>query len=493
MKAAQDEARLLGAVLGSSEPSKMLQAAGLVPEDFSDGWVRTAWSVALELGHRGERVDAMTLCAAARTTKRMGEEDLGVLIALESRNTLDHASFVQVAREYRRHAHSRKVGAELKQLGDQLLDGKTSAAAALPVFEALRATYSRLHAEGRRGSDVVVAAFEGAARRQKDNRPTLVPTGLQLLDEQTGGFPPKLCVLLGPPGVMKSGLIGTMLEQQCAQQLRPLVFSLEDNDEWVIKRHMAKRTGMRVRDVFSKEFPDGEKAATAAQELSGLFNDAWFCTKQHARTPEDMVRIATQYIAQQNISIVYVDNARAVKCEPKNRWEQKRDAISRMYETFAEFADTYRIPLVLLAHTTRKYEERTQSKSPPIMSDIGETADAERDVRYLLALWQRHGNFRVTVAKQTEGEPGTTMEFDRLKEAALIDPAGGQVVNLQAEARKEREERTARTDEESVARAAHREELKKKRKADLTPAPPEVKPEEQASLFDAQPEAPKEQ
>lgn len=488
------EALLVGAVLDSKEPAKLFQAAGLQPEDFSDAHLRTCWSIAIDLARRGARTNSVALFAAGRATKAFEDADLVLLQRLEANNAVNAQSFAQLAVEFRRIAHTRKLAAQLAQLSQELINGLSSTEA-LPRLEAIRESYTALHAEGRRGSDAVVAAFESFERRKTEKRPAKPTTGLPKLDELVSGLPPKLCVLVGEPAIGKSALIASMIGAQLDAGLKVLLFSLEDGDEWLVRRHLALALGLRFGDVFTKEFPDGAKAADAAQALMHRFETLWVVTKRQARSAADIVRITTQYVAQHQVDVAYVDNATALVNPLTSKFDEPRRAAGRSYADMAACADHYRLPIVVLAHTKRDYTERSRGNGPPALSDIAETADAERYVRLGVGLWRKKGALRATVLKNTEGPAGDTVELGMANDAAMVDASSGERVNLHAEARLERAERDERKIERAVSDSLRRAELRKRALEQLSPAmPPSTveapPPEPQLSLLDQPQEKP---
>lgn len=487
MKTAEMGRQLLGAILNSKEPKRLIESSGLSARELGDDLLAAGWDLAGELANRGDQVNAMTVSLLGQTKHTLRGDDLPVLQSIEARTVISPTTFMQLARQLRMHVQGQLVGAAMVELGKEILAG-AEAGRSHAKFEALRQSYTRLHAKGLSGAEVVAKAFNEFDERKDKNRELYLPLGLKALDELTGGAPPKYCMLLGSPGAMKSGVMGACLERRVEHHdARPLVISLEDGDTWPFKRFMAKRLDMKLRDVFNKEFPDGARAAEVGADLSRQFGQAWFLTRDHVRAPEDIVRECWMHLAQHNITEVWLDNARAVKNEPRNKWEQRRDAIMRMHELFADFSERAKIPFFLLIHTSREYEKRTQGKGPPIMSDIQESSAAEADVRFLLALWEKDGATRITVGKHTEGEKGATVEFDRLKESALIDPDSGRVVNLQAEEQKENEEKASRRNAAAVSQGFERRKLAKsyiEQNPEFAPVrkTKEKKPEPQAAL-----------
>jgi replicative DNA helicase len=482
VKGPELEQLLVGAVLSAEEPWKLFQAAQLHPDSFADPILRVVWDLGWAAARRGEKLNAASVVSAGMSAKVLRAEELISLQTLAMRNTLDAPGFIAMAREFRQQSLAKVLGQKLVELGKELQGGATPAKAQ-PRFKAIHESYDRLHAEGRRGSTAVVSALENWERRQQEGKSLLVTSGLPLLDEHVGGLPPKLCVIVGKPGIGKSALLAAMVEQQLRAGLNILFFSLEDGDEWFIKRHMALRLGIPVKDVGNKPFPDKEKAALAAQELGELSHPLHFVTKSQVRSTDDVIRIAVQHVAQHGVQAVWLDNATSIKHVPRNKFDEPRMAAGRMYEAFADFADQYRLPFVALAHTTRDYEKRTGGgKTHPVLSDISETADAERAVRMGLGLWKKRGAFRVTVLKVTEAQPDVTMEFDVHHEAAIVDATSGRLVNLAEEARKEKAEKKDRTSEEQVADSVYKAELRKKllerKKLEEAAAAAKNKPEE---------------
>lgn len=495
MRPAESGKLLVGHLLEASDQRRLMQASGIVAETLGDKFLGTVWTLIDQQLHAGRRVDAATLFAAGVSRKLLGEEDLSLLQSLQARNTLDERSFLQIANDLRKFAHNQSIGRQLSELGAELTKG-ADAELAHGRFRAIVQAYARIHSDAQRGSAVVSAAFEDFQRRKRDGVPSLVATGVPVLDKQTGGLPPKLTVVLGPPGTFKSGLMAAMLERQLQAGLRPLVVSLEDGSAWAPKRFLAKRLGMKVRDVFATDFPDEAKAAEEGNSLSNLMHESWWLTKKQVRTAQDIVREAVKLLAQQRITNVFIDNARAVKgafVDPNNRFARQPDrrmVASEMYEAFAEASDRYSLPFVLLAHTSRDYFKRTEGKGPPIMSDIGETGDAEKDVRLILALWKRKGCLRISIGKQNEGESDhdnpPTLELDHVAETALVDPDSGRMIDLRAEEQKDREEDNHRKDAWNAAARLRRGKLYEKLKAAEKPPEPE-KPKElpaQAKLLD---------
>lgn len=490
MKVAEDGRRMFGAVLALPEPKKLLDGSGLpaaTANHLGDDFLAKGWAFAHELAARGDQVNAMTVFALGLARGQFAEDDLPVLQALQGRNTIDAKTFIQVARQFRTRVHGEALCRALLELV-KMLQGGADPGPTQARFEAIMRSYHRLHAAGLRGSEVLDREMQKFEQRKDEGKELYVKTGLPKIDEATGGAPPKYCMFLGPPSAMKSGMMATCLERRIELHgARPLVISLEDGAGWPFKRLLAKHLGMQLRDVFNKEFTDGARASEELARMSTQFFNSWFLTKAEVRTPEEIIAECWRHVAQHDITEVWLDNARHVKNEPR-RGEQPRYAYSRMHEGFAEFSELSGRPLFLMIHTSRAYEDRTGGKTHPILSDIQESSAAEADARFVGGLWEKNECTRFTLLKHTEGKRHDTWEFDRIKDAALIDAESGRLVNLAEEERLEAQEAQRKSDAQAVSRGFRRKSLAREyMKAHPEEAPPPKpakakKPEPQAAL-----------
>lgn len=488
MNAPQLEQLLVGALLEARDPRRVLAAVNLKPGDFVDPFLRCAWSIGLELAARGERPTSESVFLEGRLRNLFADKDMASLRGLEAGNPLDDAGITQVGKQLRRYAHGRKLGEELKALGTLIHAGRDkdgnafSPNDALPRFDAIRSDYNSLHAEGRLGSDAVLSAMAGFEARRKAGKALLTKSGMPALDELIGGYPHKLVWVLGAPGKGKSAFLGTQIDLHAKMGMTTAIASLEDNDEWLVSRHMALATGMKQREVFSDPFPDEEKAVTALQRLHDSWGKLHIVTKLHVKTAADVIRVFTQYVVQHGATCFYLDNLTALKHTLESKNDEMRTAAGRSIAQLAEFADVFKVPLICLAHTNRAYMERTQGRSPPEIHDTAETADADRYVRLGLSIWQKGPELRVTVNKNTaQGSTvGKTVAFTAHVDQGLIDVDSGAEVNLQEEKRHEQEERAARTQTRKDDEARRTRERNEKWKRERTEALAKAKAEAEA-------------
>jgi hypothetical protein len=96
-------AMLVGGVLASKEPKKLIAGSGVHPEDMDDAFLSSVWTVLGQAAVDGQRIPAQELFAHGVTRRMISPDDLALLVSLQGRNTLvDETSFFRVAAELRR-------------------------------------------------------------------------------------------------------------------------------------------------------------------------------------------------------------------------------------------------------------------------------------------------------------------------------------------------------------------------------------------------------
>ncbi len=493
MKPPELEAMLLGAVLDSEEPAALIDASGLTSSDMLDPRVRPCWDLAVRLNARRRSLNAVTLFSAAKLAGQLREDDLAWLQALESRNTLDRTKFLQVAEDLRRTSRGRQVALQLESLATHVRTNGLQPAHVTGTLDAIAQTLIKDHAPDQTASGDVVEQLEEWDRTEKSGGHFLVPTGLEALDDVIRGWVPNLNLVLGDPAIGKNALIGSCILSQAKAGLKVGLFGLEEGHRWLTKRAMAKGLGMALGDIgaVKRSAEQDEKLGTVGPELTELLERVHVYSHDGI-TADELVRRATGWVLNRGVQVIYIDHIGEIRHQARDA-DGYNWAVANTYRRLRDFAKRYSVPVVILAH--RKPESRNR-QGPPKPEDCGMTGEAEKMTRLMLGLWKRGDALRATVIKRNDGETGVTVEFERLFTAALLEPGGGAKVNLQAEARKDSEARRAAKEEQ--ADVAWLERKKRRKAIEGGTTEPEVepekpKPEPQASLFDAPPEAPKEQ
>src|SRR5690606_38620322 len=109
-------------------------------------------------------------------------------------------------------------------------------------------------------SDVIslLDSWEAASRGEYD---PLLPTGIRIIDEHVGGWERNLNLVGGLPSVGKSALIATIIGNQLKAGRKVGLFGLEEGTLWLLKRLVARDTGLQLRAVGRARLTDTQQEA----------------------------------------------------------------------------------------------------------------------------------------------------------------------------------------------------------------------------------------
>lgn len=494
---------LVGAVLAAPNVDKAKRLVATLgdagPGTFTDPMARGVWAIIKDHLSRGEHPTAATVFSDGAMRLGFSNADAETLRAWETGSALSEQEVVQIAAQIRRYAGQRRIGTQLVNLGTAVSKGLNKHGQpfgpndALPYFDALHRDYRQLHAAGLTGGDAVMLTRAAYEQRKAEGRPASTRTGLPIVDRELGGMPLKLVWVVAPGGVGKSTALGTLIDMQQRLGLTGVLASLEDNHEWLVSRHIALDTGMKLREVYNLPFPDEAAAGAAEQQLYSRWSNLRIITKKHARNADDLLRLFVQYIVQDGASVFYVDNMSALEHRFEGRHDTVHAAAGRTVEKLAAFADEWKVTVVALAHTNNAYWERTRGRVPPEIKDTADTgggAAADRFVRQGWGIWQKGDELRLTCNKNTVRgkDVGRTFAFDAHVEYGLMDPDSGREIDMAEERRAENAARAAakRAAEDASAKY-RRERLARWRAEDAAAKQPKVVDQgpAQAALFAA--------
>lgn len=485
------EGMLVGAVLNAADlerAKRVLSALGGHPSMAQDQTARAALTICVDMVSRGELPSAATVFVEGTVGNQslFSAEDREKLRSWQANDDLTDAELVTIGKQLYRAAQSRKLGDMFMALGAAVKAGKDKKGAAFgPTqarqwFDQLAREYNTAHASGLKGSDAVQLTRARYEQERKEGRSGFTRTGIPLFDKVLGGMPHKLVYLFGPGGGGKSVVTGTMIDLQQALGLRCVLSSLEDNHEWPVIRHMSLMLGLKQREVYSGPFPDEEKAQAAEQHLKERWKNLTILTRADGSGVDDHLRLWAQYIVQDGASVFYLDNLTVIDHQLNGRNDTVHAAAARSIDKLAAFADTWRVTVVVAAHTKNEWFVRTRGKEPPTLNDVADTGGgiaADRYARLGLSIWSsKKDELRITCAKNTlEGRlVGTTLAFDVHSDQGLLDPDSGREVNLAEERRlaaddkkkKGQSDRDAERDRVRERNQRMKDEQRRKREAD---------------------------
>lgn len=463
------EALGCGAVLAASDvdqAKRRRQALAIIPAQLTDPLTRAVLAIADDMLARGELPSAATVFVEGGSRNLFDTKDRERLREWQVNDTLTDGELVTIGRTLHREAQNRRVGDLLMALGAAVKSGKSKQgnpfghSEARAWFDQIARDYEAAHASGITGPEAVAITRARAEERWARGQTAYVTTGMTAFDSLFGGFVRSLCWILGHAGKGKSTVISTLLALFARRGLKPTYFVTEDDVTAPVERHMALRMNMKRRDVYSKPFEDDVKAKEQEELLKLEWAEVRLYTKAHGTTIDDVLRLFTREVVEHDSQVFVLDNITGLVHALANRNDTVHAAASRAVQKAQDWAERWGRCLIVAAHTNNAYWERTQGKKPPDMPDTADTggaSNAARYVRFGLGVWQVGETLRATCIKNNaEGAleaRKATIAWDAHVDQGLVDVDSGREVNLQQEAREQRETQAATTKRNKDAEA----------------------------------------
>lgn len=480
------EGRVVGALMELGDTQALLDAMGLTQADFSDSRCAVVFRlIQLMARKRDTSVVAEAVHSYGERT-RLLEGSLDWLLGMQATAPTDRKLALQLAADVRIMAAGRRHEAQLRgMLEDHQRRGFNPGRAAEQLTSMAEGLSVNFRADDT--ADVgLMQMLENWQEHEEKGSSILVPTGLQVLDQQIVGLPPKLTLLVAGEGVGKTSVITSMIRAQLEHVLKPDecvgVVGLEDGTEWIHERWVAAETGIELAQVgWAKRTPEQAEAVHAAGERLFPLMKRIIRYDQSTITVQGILSRATSWKLEHNVRCIFIDNLQKI---PFRSWEDTAAGVRAL----TEWAHRHKTPVLMVAHTTHDKERQREENGPPRVEFIAGGRALGREARLIIALWEsQHSKaWRLTVIKGNKvAAKGTTVELERIPHAGMVTSTGGRVVDLD---REDREARAAKREQSLEARVEDGMKLKTMRerlaaKKPSTPDPEPAPPVAQRDIF----------
>lgn len=481
---AELEAKVVGAALHLGLDLSAFEVLGLGGDDFSVELHRKAWLIARKRAERREPVSAATVGSAGLRGNWFQPDQARQLEDLADGSMLSRGDLERVASDLRLMVRAQHLAAALEAEVRALRSGAFNPARTAGHLEALASQLQRDTAPDEDASGDVVELLETWETAERTGKSRLLPTRIAALDAEIGGLPPGLTVIASAPGVGKTAILDSMIlaQLEADPELHLGFFGLEDGTSHIARRCMAADTGMLLRDIGWKPRTAEQRAASeaSAERLHSLLRRL-HVYRHDTITPGELVLRCQAMRAKYGVAGIYVDNLTEVDFTGRRRQEDQYEALAELGRRLRNFGLRENVPVGLIAHTVGAL----RPGEIPTINDIAGGQALTRRARLFFGLWAKGDEIRCTTGKANElGPSATTVQFNRLRTAGLIDPTMGEKINLHAEKRAEDAAKLS-------ARAAVLEKVKAERDALRAKAKAAVeeskeKAEQQKQLFAAE-------
>lgn len=410
---------LVGAILSSPGANAALleESRRVVPQDFTDPFLRLVWTKVIELRDAGQDVETTTVRSVLQ---REGQPaDVLQRVVMIDEGLPRFSSVRTIADTVIRASASRLVARTLIAYGEQLRDGDDLEATVDRARSAMEAALMRTQVSPLVPISNLIDDVETELDEQMRNRGVIgLRTGLPALDDLMGGMRPGRLYLFGARTSDGKTTMAAQLGITIAtEQKRVLLFSLEMDNLTMAERLAVREARREKRDMFAWNPTVGAEAYNAlvagARRLSG--RPLLLCDRP-GLTLADVRGYCALERMRGGLDLVIVDHAQIVASERvKGDKDRGRYLELRLIaEGLREMAKEWRIPVVLMAQMNPVSAER-KNKRPKLSeiresNDMGNTADAA-----VLIYQERNENTdeidstELIVAKNRHGRRGTVV------------------------------------------------------------------------------------
>lgn len=480
------ETQLIGAVLNLQPKLATLAALGLTGDEFSVEGFGRIWKHVVSEASAGRAFSWETVAAKATATRQFPADFGQQLERIAESSTLTADLFRVVAAEFKNLVTGQRVAGQLEQLAARIRQQGFD-----PAREA--GTCSGIERECRiRG--VQLKDLTHAQQRILDrwdsniasNKSDLIATGIGALDKVIGGLPKVLCIFAAAPGVGKTGFMNSMFHSMLLHhpELRIGLVGLEDGDEHVPERWLARGTGFLLREIGSKKLvvdANRDEGALLAQAAAANYPllERMLSYVERGIDDDELISVIWQ-MAARGCGVIGIDNFNKIRIKG-GTYEQPYERLQRFSERLSETAEKAKVVLCLIVHEA--------APMPGQKHKLQGGQGLERDARFVMHLSPKGDELRGTITKANKlCKPGTVIAFERQATAGLINPDEGHEVNVEQERRVEKEHAEDAAQDRQIAKTEKLKAKLAKRKAELEAAKP--KPEAPAQTTLALPEVP---
>lgn len=435
------EKSVLGAMLLDKDAILMAEDK-LTPEDFYREADAVIFKAILNLSHRGEPADILTV---TEELKRMGRlDDVGGVLYINelpmnviSPKSVDrHADIVAGKAKLRRLIDAAGIIAEEAYSEQDAVEDITDNA----EKSILEVTRDERKSDFTPIGEAVQNELEEISRKFR-NKETItgIATGFPSLDALTSGFQKgDFIIVAARPSMGKTAFVLNMAKNMSISSAHKHVafFSLEMSREQLVQRLLCStalidsaklRTG---RISTQKEWDQLANAASVLMDAPLYIDDTPGVSVSEIRSKCRRLK------AEQGLDIIMIDYLQLMQAKSAARsGDNRQQEISEISRSLKAIARELHAPVIALSQLSRACETRTDHR--PMLSDLRESGAIEQDADVVMFLYRddyynkdtEHPNeAEVIIAKQRNGPIGTVNliwkpEYTKFVNAAR--PQGG--------------------------------------------------------------------
>lgn len=421
-------------IRGPGDVRAMLEKERLAVDDFHLPAHAEVFTVAVRLLKQQMPLEPVSMWDALRTSPAVSKAGGAQWVAALSAHGGMEFAFPGYSRTIRDLALRRRMVATARDLlaGAQNL-GREPDLALADGSRALAAV-GRHTAQMRSLQELLQVTLAELDEVSQGKREPVIPTGIRALDFAIGGLQPTLTIVGALPGVGKSSLFATVVQNLARAGKKVGVFSLEDDGEWISSRLLSAESG--VTNFVMRNRRLSEHEMTNIHDGAGRiwsYGPNVLVDDRHGLSPQDVVQSARDMVLNRGVQVVLVDHLGELRYSSGRKDRYDLDVMEGLSD-LRSIAKQYGVPVWVAAHLSRKADELGPDEAPRL-SHFANSSAVERQARVALALTRPVGSPALTVhvLKQTHGKPGLKLELDFNGPAAMVRNDGGRVLKQEGE------------------------------------------------------------
>ncbi|MDR2980330.1 MAG: replicative DNA helicase [Bacteroidales bacterium] len=218
-----------------------------------------------------------------------------------------------------------------------------------------------------------------------------VPTGIQAIDEKTGGWQKSdLIILAARPGMGKTSFVLSIARNAAIDHNTAVAFfSLEMSATQLVHRLFAIESGIPAEKISKGKLTDSEWIVLM-EKIRTLNNEKLIIDDTPALSVFDLRAKCRRLKHQHDIQLIIVDYLQLMQGDSdgsqkgKGNREQEISYISRSLKALAK---DLQVPVIALSQLSREVEKRAGTKRPQL-SDLRESGSIEQDADMVLFIYR---------------------------------------------------------------------------------------------------------
>lgn len=401
------EAAVLGAILIEADAITRIVGT-LRPEHFYDALNSQIYEALCGMYDNGEKIDLYTATMRCKALRLPIEGNISAVLATLSTRVASAAHIEQHAYSIVQQYIRRSTYLEATRLASQCLDDSEDVSNILNSLNRIadESNGAISGGEAKHIGELAAKALREAEERQKQaaqGECIGIPTGLQHLDNLTGGWRPSQLIVLAARPAMGKTAVMLHLALSAAQAGKAVcMYSLEMSDI-----SLANRLLLAIANVDANDYRKGrispedwkrlDDALAMLHKLPIWVDDNPTVTMRYIRSKSKMMQ------KQGKCDIICADYLQLVDMS-SGKGKSREQEVAQASRAAKVIAKELNVPFILLSQLSRKVEDRADKT--PQLSDLRESGAIEQDAD-IVAFIHRPAYYKEEFMDSPKGEIST--------------------------------------------------------------------------------------